>query len=178
MINLSFLEQYGPLGNGLKGNMKMEHCSPDFITDMGSKLINNKETVTTPRIGIPPSVTINNDELVYLPTESICRLTWDLDLNAYFISGNGYTVISQNRISIPTDSFVQIDPCGTGDIKEIKLSETSVAVVVTSSNVSFYDQNGEELNAEMRRAGYSYPRYDVIIRYDTKQIKVVKGPEN
>jgi hypothetical protein len=168
--------------------MKMKQCYPDFITDSGSKLINNKETVTTPRIGIPPSVTINNDKLVYLPTESICRLTWGLDLNAYFISGDGYTVISQNRISIPTGSFARIDPCGTGYEKAINLSTTTVAISLrlTGSNILFYDQNGKELNAMMRNEsaangllkGSSTFIFDVYIYYDTKQINVVKGPEN
>lgn len=187
MINLSFLEQYGPLGNGLKGNMKMWECSPDFIIDGGSRLINNDELVTPPRIGIPPSVTISDDKLVYLPTESICRLNWGSDLNAYFYSGNGYTVLSPNRISISTDSFVQIDPCGTGNEEAINLSTTTVAISVniTGSNILFYDQNGEDLNAEMRNEsaangllkGSSTFIFDVDIFYDTKQINVVAGPE-
>ena len=187
MINLSFLEQYGPLGNGLKGNMKMEECSPDFIIDGGSRLINNKVTVTTPRIGIPPSVTINNDKLVYLPTESICRLKGDSNVQASFYSGDGYTVLSPNRISIPTGSFARIDPCGTGDEKAINLSTTTVAISLrlTGSNILFYDQNGKALNAMIRNKsaanellkGSSTFIYDVYINYDTKQINVVVGPE-
>jgi hypothetical protein len=195
MINLSFLEQYGPLGSGLKGNMKMameELCFPDFTIDEGSRLINN-DTPFVQHIGLPPSVTIkigknNHDKLIYLPTESICRLKEDLGLNAHFYSGNGYTVISQNRISIPTGSFARIDPCGTGDEKAINLSTTTVAISLrlTGSNILFYDQNGKELNAMMRNEsaangllkGSSTFIFDVYIYYDTKQINVVKGPEN
>ena len=188
MINLSFLEQYGPLGNGLRGNMKMWECSPDFIIDGGSRLINNDELVTPPRIGMPPSVTINDDKLVYLPTESICRLKGDLGLNAHFYSGNGYTVISQNRISIPTGSFVKIDPCDKGNRNLIDLSTTTVAirVKITGSNILFYDQNGKGLNGTMRNEsaangllkGSSTFIYDVNIYYDTKQINVYRDTEN
>ena len=191
MINLSFLEQYGPLGNGLKGNMKMEQCSPDFIIDGGSRLINN-DTPFVQHIGLPPSVTIkigknNHDKLIYLPTESICRLKGDSYVKASFYSGGGYTVLSPNRISISTDSFVQFDPCGTGNEKAISLSTTTVAISVNiaGSNILFYDQNGKALNAMMRNESAdngllkwsSTFIFDVYINYDTKQINVVKGTE-
>lgn len=193
MINLSFLEQYGPLGNGLKGNMKMLECSPDFIIDGGSRLINNDTPFGLRRIGLPPSVTIYNgknanDKLIYLPTESICRLKGDSNVQASFYSGDGYTVISQNRISIPTGSFVKIDPCDKGNRNLIDLSTTTVAISLrlTGSNILFYDQNGKALNAMIRNEsaangllkGSSTFIYDVYINYDTKQINVVVvGPE-
>ena len=189
MINLSFLGQYGPLGNGLKGSMKMESCSPDFIIDWDSRLINNDELATTPRIGIPPSLTINDDKLIYFPTESICRLKGDSNMLVHFEVGKAYTVLSPNRISIPIVSFVQIDPCDNGDGNLIGLSTTTVAIGVSpgGSNILFYDQNGDELNAMMRnesatngllKGAFSFSIYDVGISYDTKQINVVAGPEN
>lgn len=189
MINLSFLEQYGPLGNGLKGNMKMameEPCFPDFYSDGSSRLINNDTPLGISRIGPPPSVTISNDKLVYLPIESICRLKGVSNVQASFYSGDGYTVLSPNRISISTDSFVKIDPCGTGDEKAINLSTTAVAISVnTGVKILFYDQNGVELNAMMRNESAANGLlkwsstfiYDVYINYDTKQINVVKGIE-
>ncbi len=188
MINLSFLGQYGPLGNGLKGNMKMGQCSPDFIIDWESRLINNDELAATPRIGIPPSVTINDDKLIYFPTESICRLKGYLTAQVYFEAGKAYTVLSPNRISIPIVSFVQIDPCDSGNGNLIDLSTTTVAIGVSpgGSNILFYDQNGNELNAMMRnesatngllKESLSYSIYDVYINYDTKQINVVEGPK-
>jgi hypothetical protein len=179
MINLSFLGQYGPLGNGLKGNMKMGQCSPDFIIDWESRLINNDELAATPRIGIPPSVAINDDKLVYFPTESICRLKGDSNVQAFFNSGVGYTVLSSNRISIPIYRFAQIDPCDSGNGNLIDLSTTTVAIGVNpgESNILFYDQNGKGLNASMRRGASTFI-YDVDIYYDTKQINVVAGSEN
>ena len=184
MINLSFLEQYGPLGNGLKGNMKMameEPCFPDFAIDEGSRLINN-DTPFVQHIGLPPSVAINNnDKLVYFPTESVCRLVkGNLNADIYFISDENYNynVLSPNRISYPINNF--IGTCNNSFVSGNKFRTQTVVIGISQVDSEyeyvFYDQNGNVLNASMIQEE-SEPMFHVYINYDTKQINVVKGTE-
>ena len=185
MINLSFLEQYGPLGGGFKGNMKMameEPCFPDFTIDESSRLINNDIPVGVSRIGPPPSVTINNnDKLVYFPTESVCRLVkGNLNADVYFVSDENYNynVLSPNRISYPINNF--IGACNNSFVTGNKFRTQTVVIGISQVDSEyeyvFYDQNGNVLNASMIQEE-SEPMFHVYINYDTKQINVVADTE-
>jgi hypothetical protein len=190
MINLSFLEQYGPLGNGLKGNMKMEQCSPDFIINGSSRLINNLSIGNnTPKIGEAPSVALvydnflDKDVLVYLPTKSICRLgrVSITEYTANFATGETYENSEDNkRVIIPIDNFIAEDPCGTGDDNEIRLygKNAVVGIVINTHGYSvpivFSDQNGHKLPfTTQRKTGLI--TYYVNVYFDTKEINIDEG---
>ena len=68
MINLSFLNQYGPLGNGVKGNIKQWEVTCDWVPEVvgGGLIMDDKDEASDLPIG--PASGETSNLVVYEPS--------------------------------------------------------------------------------------------------------------
>jgi hypothetical protein len=143
MINLSFLKQYGPLGNGVKGNMKMREINCHWSAQIGGGhlVIDDGDDNSTPLGPVSGETTDivtykpSNDEVYYYP--SMLKIV----SNAKIVDikdGNNNSIlvkrIDDNTITIkPNVIYKNSCPC-YGPLKISAISFPLYALDITINN--------------------------------------------
>lgn len=148
MINLSFLEQYGPLGNGVKGNMKMKETICPWSAQIGGGhlVIDGGDDNSIPLGPVSGETTDivtykpSNDEVYYYP--STLKIVSNAKIVSVTDNNNNNIVVRQlddNTVTIkPNVIYKNSCPC-YGPLKISAISFTSSALDIIINDIWYSD---------------------------------------